>query len=300
MTSFTGSDVINRRPTGKVSHTMFLRKMTQRSATGFSILELLIALIIIGILALILIPLVSNRAKQARIRAAESDLERIATAQDMAAVDTGYFVRLFMLNDRPGFDQDGEFQRPTGSATVSGDQYDATGQYQIAGYFQNLDELFLEIVYPRVGVPAPNGNDLRQRLTDNETRFNWNGPYVNWSEDENFYNDPVFNDGAARPDGIPDDPWGNNYLLFVPDGQTVRGVSVQGGLLLEPDGTVVQSADFPLGSASPLVTGIDCNVFDRVTLLSLGPNGLPGDGTGNATPEAQIGADDDIVRQFGP
>ncbi len=287
------------RPMGKVPRKMRLNTMTRRSATGFSILELLIALIIIGILAVILIPLLSNRAKQARIRAAESDLERIATAQDMVAVDTGYFVRLFMLNDRPGPDADGEFLRPAGGTDVTGNDYDSTGQYQTAGYF-NTNNLFFDIVYPRVGVNPPNGTELRTRLVRDETSFNWNGPYVNWQEDENFYTDSAFDDQEPRPDGIPDDPWGNNYLLFVPNGDTINGSSQQGGLVLEPDGDIVQSADFPLGSASPEVTSIDCNVFDRPTLLSLGPNGLPGNGLGDASPEARMGAGDDIVRKFGP
>ena len=35
------------------------------------------------------------------------------------------------------------------------------------------------------------------------------------------------------------------------------------------------------------------NVFDRPTVLSLGPNKLPGDGNGSA-----FGTGDDLIRQF--
>lgn len=69
-------------------------------------------------------------------------------------------------------------------------------------------------------------------------------------------------------DGIPDDPWGNDYVLFT-----------RRGLVLEPTGQIVDtnvgvqvSGGFLQGGSYPT------QVFDRACIMSLGPNGLPGAG----------------------
>ncbi len=103
--------------------------------------------------------------------------------------------------------------------------------------------------------------------TTNETAFNWNGPYINWNRDL------VDSSGAPNKDDIPDDPWGHNYLMFTKQ-----------GLVLEPDGYIHTGA----------YMGSETDIFDRMTLLSLGPNGVPGDGTTGA----RFGTDDDLIRQF--
>jgi hypothetical protein len=43
---------------------------------------------------------------------------------------------------------------------------------------------------------------------------------------------------------------------------------------------------------------VDCEVFDRATVMSLGRNGLPGSGDAS-DPNLKLGTDDDIVRPFG-
>lgn len=255
---------------------------TRTARKGFSIIELLIALIIIGILAAILIPLIANRSQKARIAAAESDIERLAVGMDSVAVDTGYYPRLFMLNDSSGPDRDGMLQTDgSGYGDDTNRQYSNPGGSPVV---QGVNQLFFFTAYPRVGVlvDASTGSELRSRLTTNETDFNWNGSYVNWGRDADST--------TGLPDGIPDDPWGNNYLLIVPSGETPGSTPQLAGIVIEPDGTV---------DANPTINGVGVTNggdFDRPTLVSLGPDGVPG----SVGSLGDICTGDDIFREFGP
>ena len=57
-----------------------MKNKNLRRQSGFTMVELLIAIIIIGILVAIIVPVLSNRASDARIAAAKADLEAIANA----------------------------------------------------------------------------------------------------------------------------------------------------------------------------------------------------------------------------
>ncbi|MCB2154786.1 prepilin-type N-terminal cleavage/methylation domain-containing protein [bacterium] len=253
------------------------RMRTYRKATrGFSIIELLIAIIIIGILVSIAIPIIANRTKQAREARAMQDLEHYASAEERVAIDTAYYVRLFMLNDTVTRDST-QWERDAPNDTIQ------SYNYNTVGYFENQDRLFLDPQTGELVDGNPVGRGLLDLLQNNETSFNWNGPYVNWQKDSNNYTNTPDDDDGGLPDGIPDDPWGNNYLLFT-----------RVGMVLEPNGDMVQTADFPIGSLSPILTAVPTDVFDRITVLSLGPNGLPGDGAGS-----NLGTGDDFVRSFG-
>lgn len=243
---------------------------------GFSLIELLVAIIIIGILVVILLPVVGNRTAQARIARANSDLESLSEAQQRVEVDTQFYVRLFVLNDSRSV-SNVTFQRPTPPAAYE----DGLGQYLGgAQFFQNELQVFIQ---PEIGdlVTAVRGQNILTKLTtetsyDPVNPYNWNGPYINWQRDENLYA------GLVAPDGIPDDPWGNNYLLFT-----------NRGMVLEPNGVIVASTS-PLSSGGFSSGGsFDASRFDRPAIVSLGPDGLPGDGI------LTFGNGDDLVRYFG-
>ncbi len=249
---------------------------TRTRPRGFSIIELLIALIIIGILVTILIPVISGRSNEARLARCGQDLESLANAEERLVLDTGYMSPLFFLNDVRG--GDGIVFEPESNTP---DPIDGVRDYPLN------TRIFID---PETQdfVPDLVGQTLLLRLQENETNFGWKGPYVNWHRDLNYEQ----NDGDRGPDGIPDDPWGNNYTLF-----TRQGVVVETGF--PADVNILSSSALPVTNPDGQGTYTCINLFDRPTIVSFGPNGLPGDGTGPASDTGQPGRGDDIIRKFG-
>jgi general secretion pathway protein G len=72
---------------------------------AFTLVELLLVLVILGVLAAIVVPKFSGRTEQARVTAAQSQLATFATALDAFEVDNGYYPRggdgLLALIDEP-------------------------------------------------------------------------------------------------------------------------------------------------------------------------------------------------------
>ena len=237
----------------------------KKAFRGFSIIELLIAIIIIGILVAIIIPRLATRAEQARIRAAESDLEEIRKAEEHAGIDTGYYYRLYVLDDNRGGDGYGWGN--------SNDVNDGLWDEPINMVAMNPTRMYINDttgdIYPDISASI-----IFTRMIQNETAFNWNGRYITWHKDSN------------RND-IPDDPWNHDYLFFTPAGL------VTGGLVLEPDGVVIPTCS--VDTNGNVVSGGDynCRVFDRFVILSLGANGLPGSGPGS-----NFGTGDDIIQKW--
>lgn len=266
----------------------------RRARRAFSVVELLVAVIIIVVLATMAIPIIQNRVDQARLTRAQHEMDALADALNRVEADTGYYVRLFMLNDLnvelP--DRDGiATQRPPDPNDV----VDGVMDYANAGgYHPNTDRLFIIASAEdksQIGrlVDAATGAALLQRLVNDAEAFGWNGPYINWQTDENVY-DTIAPANVPSPDGIPDDPWGNNYLLIttwglIPDGETTWAPG--------PNGPVVSFA-LPIGSSGAVVANNLDEVVDRVAIVSLGPNGVVGSGGGSA-----LGSGDDLIRFVG-
>ncbi len=269
-------------------------KIRKLKAKGFSIIELLIIIILIGILVAIIIPRIATRTELARQKTAMADLEMIASAQERAIIDTGYLYRLYVLDDVGG-EGDG-----IGLGGLN-DVIDALrDEYNLpAGTFNNIYQSPIQIfINPdnsfdvNAGVPLNDGRalELFNLIHQNETAFNWNGPYLVLQKDKSSLPWGY----TSGPDDIPDDPWGNNYLLF-----TKKGLVYENGANPQ-DGSyrffVVDSVVFPSDGRT-----YRCDIFDRTTILSLGKNGLPGNGSGpNADPAApgNFGQGDDYLRQF--
>jgi general secretion pathway protein G len=63
------------------------------SQRAFTLIELLLVLVILGILAAIVVPKFSGRTEQARITAATTQISSFSTALDAFEVDNGYFPK---------------------------------------------------------------------------------------------------------------------------------------------------------------------------------------------------------------
>ena len=249
----------------------------RRNYGGFTMVELLIAIVIIGILTAIIVPVLSNRAADARIAAAKADMEAIANAQSQAALDTGYIYRLHVLDDS-GAVGDGV---GNGAATEVVDSIrdedvhtDASQPYRI----------FLD-AKTGIVLPDPAATTMFNRVENNPENFGWRGPYVNYHRKLSLTASAAGSDWVS---GAPLDPWGNPYFLFV--GGLSDGTGNTGGWIDERaiSGNGEPSATFTYQGSSSDATG-----FDRHTLLSLGPDGLPGSAT-NPT----LGSGDDLIRAF--
>ena len=82
----------------KPSHTTSLRSQRPRSRAslgpkGFTLVELLLVLVILGILAALVLPKFTGRTEQARITAAVTQISTFGTALDAFEVDTGSYPR---------------------------------------------------------------------------------------------------------------------------------------------------------------------------------------------------------------
>jgi type II secretory pathway pseudopilin PulG len=260
--------------------------------SGFSTVELLIGVIIMGILVAIIVPIVTNRTREARITAANSDLERIASAMERVVIDTGYVVRLFVLDDSMEGDGVG-FELPRPYTSV--DRFDGFSDQQYSVYW-DPDKFFIN---PRTHDYVRGGLAILTTLTP-ETNFegssaltSWRGPYLTWQRDSEL---PLIAKADLRDtafDDIGDDPWGNNYLLFTRDGLVREVNSETSGA----DTGILDPTSAEVGDIVVTVTigGIayDTEIFGEFTVLSMGPDGQPGVDT-----DRRFGAGDDLIRHF--
>lgn len=74
-----------------------------KSVKGFSLIELLVVLIILGLIAGLVVPNIMQRGEDAKIRAAEAEVQRLSMAVDEFYLDNGRPPKeLRELVDKPG------------------------------------------------------------------------------------------------------------------------------------------------------------------------------------------------------
>lgn len=261
-----------------------------RAARGFTIVEIVMAFIIIGILVTVLVPILTSRSAEAKLSAAQQDLQSLADAMDRASIDSGYFYRIYALNDVRGGDGIPNALSLT-APTNTRDHVQGILDNQITGNNLYTAPSVIFILSTTQDF-APNQATIFARLQANETSFGWNGPYLTWFHDAN-HND------------WPDDPWGNDYLFFTtrgmiypPDPNAADPILrvTDHSYTFQPTGPTV-TVNSTTGGPTVQKAFPAVGIFDRPTFLSLGPNGLPGDGTDAVT--NAYGQGDDVVRPFG-
>lgn len=80
-----------------------LSKMTRNNEKGFTLIELMIVIAIIGILAAIAIPQFTNYKKRAGNSASMSDLKNLATAQEVYNTDNNTYTSTIANLSDAGF-----------------------------------------------------------------------------------------------------------------------------------------------------------------------------------------------------
>ncbi len=77
--------------------------MKFKSGQGFSLIELLVVLVILGLIAGLVVPNILQRGEDAKVRAAKAEVQRLSMAVDEFYLDNGRVPReLRELVERPG------------------------------------------------------------------------------------------------------------------------------------------------------------------------------------------------------
>lgn len=258
---------------------------------GFSMVELIISVVIISLLTLTLTPVVINRVEEAKIAAAREDLKALAAAEERAALETGYYYRIYALNDGRG-DGDNRTSAPPNMNNITDPNHiESIMDIPLMSAYGTPTKIFIKTTGTVSGSNL-GSQDYMTNYTalwsqidrDKGFSFGWKGPYINWTRDVNM------NDW-------PDDPWGNDYIFFVMGGAIYPPQRNSSGTFDTDQSEQLQtSLSIRVGNSTQNYTAN--KVFDRPTFLSMGPDGLPGAG-GSVTDEDGFGSGDDIYYSFG-
>ena len=112
-----------------------LTKLTKKNEKGFTLIELMIVIAIIGILAAIAIPQFGAYKKRSFNSAAQTDVRNIATAQEAYFVDETTYCQTLATITGGTY---GYYQSSNVTVTVSGD----TSNYTITGYHGGGDKTY--------------------------------------------------------------------------------------------------------------------------------------------------------------
>ena len=178
---------------------------TFKRSTGFTMIEMVVVLGIIGVLAAVLTPLVSNYVDQSRIARAQSDCRTIGDAIARFERDVGRYPMFTSASTGTGLmeDSDANVIRLEGPGSSVSDTSGNSSNWVNGSTASTLVNQLL--------TNAP-GYSTTSSLAK---PFKWKGPYLN-------------------PDT---DPWGNKYLVNIINAKSASGLACF-VLSAGPDGVV--------------------------------------------------------------
>jgi len=104
-----------------------------KNQSGFTLIEIMLVVIIIGILASMVVPSFRGRARDARINAAKGDIASVGVALDLFELDKGRYpngLNELLTSDRKYLKESGIPSDPWGNAY----SYRSPGQHDKDGY----------------------------------------------------------------------------------------------------------------------------------------------------------------------
>jgi general secretion pathway protein G len=126
--------------------------MSLKTKQGFSLIELLVVLVILGLIAGLVVPNIMQRGEDANVRVAKTEIQRLSMAVDEFYLDTGRAPReLRELIERPGNVR--SWNGPYVNASNLLDPWDNPYQYRFPGQHRSFD-IFS---YGRDGSPGGEG-----------------------------------------------------------------------------------------------------------------------------------------------
>ncbi len=109
-----------------------------KSSQGFSLIELLVVLVILGLIAGLVVPNVFQRGEDAKVRAATAEIQRLSMAIDEFYLDSGRLPRdLRELVERPSNARN--WNGPYVNASNLTDPWDNAYQYRFPGQHRPFD-----------------------------------------------------------------------------------------------------------------------------------------------------------------
>lgn len=107
-------------------------------AKGFSLIELLVVLVILGLIAGLVVPNIMQRGEDARVRAAQAEIQRLSMAVDEFYLDTGRAPNsLRELVERPSNARN--WNGPYVNASNLNDPWDRPYEYRYPGRHRGYD-----------------------------------------------------------------------------------------------------------------------------------------------------------------
>jgi len=252
---------------------------------GFTAIEIAMVAAVIAILSLIVLPIFRNRVEDAKIAAAQADLNALMKAEQVVKADIDAYARLEDLDNV-------ELNGYTASPAAGVDKEVPFFKYLKPGDTVSPDPTSRHVMITQAE---------RTQLAGTPENPRWRGPYIAFQNHVTYrdlkapastINQNILFSVSGDPyaaiqdrtgiavdspeNRIPVDPWGNPYLFFPPNGNASDPNNTNGA-------------------------------YSSCVIYSMGPDGLPGDGGSNYTrayavqnPTAtdRLGAGDDLMVEF--